>query len=666
MIKFKKQYVVLLIVVTILSFQLIRSAVLNYIETKARLEALSNTSTFHTDKELAVLDSLHERGGPIDPGELFLNSRNCRGCHGYDSAQYALVTNDSVDVSLYNDWVGTMMANSAKDPLWRAKVSHEILVNPSHSLEIQNTCTKCHAPMGNYMSMYQGNPFYTIANMLADPDTLGLDGVSCMACHMIGDQGLGTLFSGTIPYDTSHVLYGPFTGVQTGPMQLYIGMTPTWSDHMSQGKVCSSCHTLLTNSVDLGGTPTGRTFIEQATFHEWENSTYSGDQVVCQSCHMPPAEDSVRIATGYFGLPKRYPFNQHVFKGSNLFMLKLLKQNRTRLDLKGYDRNFDSTIAANIDMLENRTMNVNLSVDSVNTDTAYFTVRLTNKAGHKFPSGYPSRRAVLQFVVIGSANDTIFQSGMFDPTYEVVNIDPTWEPHYNIISNETQAQIYEMVPGDVNGNFTSLLERADTMLKDNRIPPEGFTTTSPVYDTVQIIGGAATDPDFNLSIINGTEGTGKDYVHFHVPINGYSQPFSIYTYMQYQAVPPGFLEEMFSMNSAEIDTFRNMYMAADQSPYCVGSDSIINIALGVQVPDYDDLIKVGPTPTQDGFVNIYLPGSSPEFKLTLYEANGRFVNTWLHNDLGTFYNIQLPTTKGTYILDMIFKGKHFVRKLIRN
>ena len=38
-----------------------------------------------------------------------------------------------------------MMANSARDPFWRAKVSHEILVNPAHSVGLQDKCTSCHA-----------------------------------------------------------------------------------------------------------------------------------------------------------------------------------------------------------------------------------------------------------------------------------------------------------------------------------------------------------------------------------------------------------------------------------------------------------------------------------------------------------------------------------------
>ncbi len=660
----KKQYAALLIVAIIISFQLIRSAVLNYLETRPQLVQVTDMKEFHTPNEKSELKKILR--DPIVPGETFLHSANCAGCHGYDSAQYAMVTYDSVDVNIYDDWVATMMANSARDPLWRAKVSHEILVNPSHSNELQNTCTKCHAPMGNYTSMYKGYPFYTIADMLNSMDSLGLDGVSCVACHMIGDQGLGSMFSGNIPYDTTHVLYGPFTNVQTGPMQLYVGMTPTWSAHVSEGRMCSSCHTLITNTVDLTGAPTGNKFVEQATYHEWVNSTYAGDQVVCQSCHMPKTEDSVRIATGYFGLPYRSPFNEHKFMGANLYMLKLMKDNKTSLGVRATDRNYDSAIAATIDMLENRTLNVNLAVDSVNPDTAFFTVRLTNRAGHKFPSGYPSRRAVLQFVVIGSSNDTLFKSGMYDSNYEVLNQDPNFEPHFNVISSESQSQIYEMITGDVNGDYTSLLERADVMLKDNRLPPEGFYSTSNVYDTVPIVGDAWTDPDFNKSILNGTEGTGRDYVHFHVPLNGYTQPFSIYTQVYYQTISPKFLENMFTYSSAEIDTFRNMYNASDRSPFLVGADSIINIALGTQIPDYDDLIKVGPTPTLDGIVNVYLPEASDLVKINLYEANGRFVQLWQKKDLQTQYQLELPNTKGTYILDIVYKGKHFVRKLIRN
>jgi hypothetical protein len=358
-------------------------------------------------KEIDKLESIFVN--PIDSGEYFLHSAECKTCHGYDPSNYANVDANGNDVNLFDDWEATMMANSAKDPLWRAKVSHEILVNPAHALELQNKCTSCHAPMGHYTSKYKGNPHYTLADLATD--TLGLDGISCTGCHTIGENGLGygAFYSGNIPYDTNNVLYGPFQNPITGPMQLYVGMTPAYSAHMSESKVCSSCHTLITDVADINGSSTGKTFVEQATYHEWLNSAASVDNITCQNCHMPQITDSVRIANQYLNLPPRSPFNKHKFMGGNAFMIGLIKDNKTRLGITTLDKAFDTTLAATTRMLKYYTLDLDLALDSITTDTAFVKVRLTNKAGHKFPSGYPSRRAILQLVAVGPLNDTIFE-----------------------------------------------------------------------------------------------------------------------------------------------------------------------------------------------------------------------------------------------------------------
>ena len=123
--------------------------------------------------------------------------------------------------------------------------------------------------MGHYSALYKGFPHYLLANL--DTDALGQAGVACMGCHSIGDSLLGSLFSGNIPYDTTrHVFgtyafpneYGPFTAPQQGPMQLYVGLNPAYSLHMGEGRLCSSCHTLISNTVDTSGNPTGGTFVE--------------------------------------------------------------------------------------------------------------------------------------------------------------------------------------------------------------------------------------------------------------------------------------------------------------------------------------------------------------------------------------------------------------------
>ncbi len=158
-------------------------------------------------------------------------------------------------------------------------------------------------------------------------DSLGLDGVSCAGCHTIGPDA-GSTFSGITAYDTTRLIYGPFPGPFVGPMQLYEGYTPVYSPHMDNSAVCSSCHTLFTQTVDLSGTYTGAEFPEQATYHEYLNSSYPLAGIQCQTCHMPQITDPIVIANGYINLQGRTPFNQHTFAGANHFMLDLIKNNK--------------------------------------------------------------------------------------------------------------------------------------------------------------------------------------------------------------------------------------------------------------------------------------------------------------------------------------------------
>jgi cytochrome c553 len=67
-------------------------------------------------------------------------------CHSTND--FALRDSQGNDVSPVARWRSTMLANSAKDPFWKAKVKRERLENPSHSDALENVCTRCHAPMG--------------------------------------------------------------------------------------------------------------------------------------------------------------------------------------------------------------------------------------------------------------------------------------------------------------------------------------------------------------------------------------------------------------------------------------------------------------------------------------------------------------------------------------
>src|SRR6185369_14088883 len=102
-----------------------------------------------------------------------------------------------------------------------------------------------------------------------------------------------------------------------------------------------------------------------------------------------------------------------------------------------------------------------------------------------------------------------------------------------------------MVMGDVNGAVTTVLERAAAPIKDDRLPPTGFVSTHPSYDTAQVAGVPASDLDFNHDAL-GLEGSGGDIVHYHIPMHGFTGNVHVTASIHYQPVPPAWNAEMFS------------------------------------------------------------------------------------------------------------------------
>lgn len=612
-------------------------------------------------KHLQALLELHTRN--IDTTAIFLPASRCKGCHGYDPQGNANVTLDGIDINLFDDWETSMMGLAGVDPLWKAKVRHEVMTNPGHATELQNLCTSCHAPMGHFAAFYKGADHYSLEDL--ENDSLGLSGVGCLGCHAIGQNGLGNRFTGDIPYDTNRVAYGPFVNPMAGPMQLYVNFTPTYSDHVSQGRFCSPCHTLISNTVDLEGNPTGNSFVEQATFHEWLNSSYPAQGTTCQTCHMPQIEDPIKIAVGYTALQGRSPFNLHSFAGANSFMVDLIKRNKTALGVKANDANFDSTLAAITRNLRFNTLNAELSFPEFANDSLSFELMLTNKSGHKFPSGYPSRRAFVEFKVTTEAGETIFTSGSFGSDGEIINYGGVVEPHHDVIRSENQVQIYEMNMGDVNGNFTTVLERANMYLKDNRLPPLGFTNQHASYDTMRIVGDAENDLDFNRS--GSTQGTGKDIVHYKIGLNGYSGPLNVTAKVFYQTVPPEWLSEMRLLDAPEISNFLTMFDASENTPVLVAGDSLFNIsnplstdALTVKAP----VFYPNPVMVNSG-MNMQFTNKPDSMKL--FSIAGQEMPVSWKRTGTNLWHINLPSATGVYILQVESQGKfHNQRILLDN
>ncbi len=501
---------------------------------------------------------------PTAYNSLFTGAGSCVQCHGHDTAMIASVDILGNDVNVVDAWSSTMMANSAKDPFWRAKVSHEVLVNPGLQTAIEDKCTSCHAPLGHFAAKHDGALNYSIAEMLVD--SLALDGVSCVACHQQDSVNLGDQFSGHLSYDTNRVAYGQYVSPLVSPMALASDYIPQHSLHIEKSEVCATCHTLITAAVDLEGNLTGTDFVEQATYHEWLNSQYAEDNQNCQSCHMPVAAKSeVKLAAG-FDTPARSPFYLHEFAGANAFMLSVLKDNASELDVFASDESFDKTMAATLDMLQNKSCDISTELDYRTADTLYFDVALNNLAGHKFPSGYPSRRAVLEVVLTDQFGDTLFHSGGYNEEFETLNEDMPFEPHYDVINSEEKVQIYEIVMGNVNGEFTTVLDQAYEPLKDNRLVPNGFSFDHYSYDTTAVVGSAQVDPNF------ANDGPINDVVRFAVALEGYNGLVHVDAKLWYQSLPPRWMEEIFGESTPEIDAFEVMYDNADKSPILIDSD----------------------------------------------------------------------------------------------
>ncbi|MCB0760300.1 MAG: T9SS type A sorting domain-containing protein [Flavobacteriales bacterium] len=574
-----------------------------------------------------------------DAGEYFVGSGQCVLCHSTDSTGQTMVDADGNDVSMVNNWMGTMMANSARDPFWRAKVSHEVHVNPQLQEEIETTCTRCHAPQGHYeMSLTTGEAF-TLAHL--DTSGLAKDGVACMACHRMEEDALGLRFVGQMQYSEDDVAYGPFSDPWSGPMAGLTGISPTKGDHIRKSELCASCHSLFTETIDLDGNPTGNTFFEQSTYHEWLNSVYAENQTECQACHMPQVEGGAIAASQPDWLFEQQPFGRHDLLGGNEFMLRLMAGYTAEIDAAATPEQFLRTAERTRDQLQQASVEMTWEHDSTITDTAYFSVELQNLTGHKFPSGYPSRIAWIEFLVTTESGDTLMFSGARNADGDIHGRDSDWERHHNEIQSNEEVQIYEMVMSDVEGNPTTVLERALEPLKDNRIPPIGFTTNHSAYDTAIVAGFATSDGDFNKRA--GQEGTGADIVHYHVGLNGYSGLLNVRARVLYQSLPVRWMDEMFSASTDEILAFKDMYFNTDNTP--VEVQYIENWVYSSVVELEENELVLFPNPTIDGKLYIRNNTSSAIEHIAVFDASGRIHMDQYPEDQNI---IQLPVEDGLY------------------
>lgn len=574
---------------------------------------------------------------PTQTSTIFSGSGNCETCHAPGPPNLlALRAPNGDDISPVTLWRSTMMANAAKDPFWQAKVTAEVAAAPHLQTMIEDKCTTCHSPLGRTEAIANGAPFYTLAEM--QMDTLALDGVSCTACHQIKNTNFGadSSFSGNYIIRNERLIYGPYIDPLEQPMITYTHYLPIYGPHMRQSELCATCHTLFTPFLDNNGQIAGES-AEQVPYLEWKNSVYPAQDIQCQTCHVPETPFPVVISNFPDSLQYRAPFFKHYFVGANVFMLNMLKNHAGELGVTATAEQFDSTIARTTRQLRERTVNLSGAYRWSSADTLQLSVAVENRAGHKFPTAYPSRRAWLQVRLLDVQNNVLFESGAYDAqSGEIVGLDMPYEPHHDLIRSPGEVAVYEAIAHDVDNQVTYRLLRTAGHIKDNRIPPHGFTTQGANYDSAAIEGLAALDPNFNRSA--GTEGTATDTVHYHIGGLNPQASYRVQIALRYQSISPRFAQDLFQYATAEVQRFQNFYNQADKRPFTIDSLQIPISVTGLagdapELPATVFLINAYPNPFNPQATVAVDMQSSGELRVEIFNVLGQSVSTLFSGSL---------------------------------
>lgn len=538
----------------------------------------------------------------------FAGALECAACHKATPNVPDVMWYEGKDVSPFTDWRHTMMANAFADPYFQAKMLSETDVLPHLAGVIEDKCLTCHAPMGRTHAIHTGAIDETGGLYRFETALEGMharEGVSCTLCHQIQPGGTGNIpalgtggsFTGGFRIEPGlRAIYGPYDDPRGNAMQMNVNYDPTYGPHMGTSAHCATCHTLFTPVVSVNDRElTGDEFPEQTAYLEWQNSVFSrGDTTrQCQDCHMPVPSDEYRTKIATLngsappgGWPERGPFNYHAMVGGNTYLLTLFREFREVLGLldtteAGFQNKIDETRA----FLESRAADLEIAAVTQADSVLEIPVRITNKAGHKLPTGFPSRRMWLHLRVLDAAEQAVFESGAVDAYGRLAvdaahthpaclsrhewtdpfDISTCYEPHRDVIDDPTQVAIYESVMGDVNGDITYVLLFADHYLKDNRIPPRGYERGFDLGEGMGVADGGITgifgvpenDADFSPDF--PSQGSGQDVVRYRVDTAGRTGPFHVEARLMFQSVRPSFVASLHGTDNPRVDRFQKMY-----------------------------------------------------------------------------------------------------------
>lgn len=451
---------------------------------------------------------------------------------------------------------------------------------------------------------------------------LARDGISCMVCHQIVDdkKPLDQIFTGQFEVSRPgefepgiSYVYGPFEKPVELAMKSSLGIKPVQSDYIKSSRLCGSCHTVYLPVYDKNGTQVGN-FFEQATYLEWQNSAFqtefgSGGATPksCQNCHMPTrfpddsssSELTFRIANiqdqtypeadhraplSEITVPMRAGVARHTLLGVNQFALEMFRQFddilgvRTTDYMTGSKNGLPFAIAQSDYIAKRQTARVEIVKSERSGGKLRASVKVTNLTGHRLPSGVGFRRAFLALRVLDRSGREVWASGRTNDLGIIVDehgkalpsesfaIDPKtgrqrYEPHYQTITRQNQAQIYEELIKNPEGVFTTSFIALADVVKDNRLLPLGWTKNGPAGFKYQ----EATMPHGNVMQDAGfLDGSGSDVVEYLIDLPAaLLANATVEATLYYQSIPPAYLHDRFTIAPNGKGTQRLHYLASN-------------------------------------------------------------------------------------------------------
>ncbi|MEP5621134.1 MAG: hypothetical protein ABJP82_00985, partial [Hyphomicrobiales bacterium] len=237
----------------------------------------------------------------------------------------------------------------------------------------------------------------------------------------------------------------------------------------------------------------------------------------------------------------------------------------------------------------NETADVSLTLENDGVDgllTAHVVV--TNKTGHRLPSGVGFRRAFLEVKAVDADGEVLWCSGCADEVGVIIGengqplkteflddvppgkTEALYQPHHQIIETEDQVQIYEELTQNAKLEFTTSFVHRVHHPKDNRLMPLGalepgsdaFLTkfgesieTSAFLKATMPEGQATKDSDFK---------PGSDRTTYKIPlqVSGKNECVNVSATLYYQAIPPYYLKQRFDTAPTGAATQRLYYFAS--------------------------------------------------------------------------------------------------------